>query len=307
MPINSSRIESDIVPVCQAVLPIAVRGPEASSDLARADLLLQSIDFFWEGSTPFIVWVIDREQDRSAVRAALKGSSRVQLQHVCESEFYASHSSFFGLPGWWKQQLLKLKVPAVIGLGSYLTLDADILCCRTFSEATFIQQGRLISHWEYKDTQSWWRNLATNINVPFDPRSYGLSVTPNTLHSELSKQALLAVCTDEEQLLATLHAWIQNSRSTGSPWTEYSLYTYAAEIKGNLFDYHLKPDLAFASDVRIHSHSNVWSPDQITNLQRKTGTGDPGHFIVVQSTANVPLERVRQLLSQVVNACPDEG
>ena len=80
------------------------------------------------------------------------------------------------------------------------------------------------------------------------------------------------------------------------PWTEYSLYTSVAELKGNLFDYHVDWDTCYAADMQLFSEQScVWGADDFERLvQLPNGTDPGGKFIIVQSHARIPLERVRE-------------
>ncbi|HEX9522135.1 MAG TPA: DUF6492 family protein, partial [Reyranella sp.] len=82
----------------------------------------------------------------------------------------------------------------------------------------------------------------------------------------------------------------------GVPWTEYSLYTSVAEIKGNLFDYHVDWNTCYAADVHLFSEQScVWGADDFERLVKLPNGTDPGgKFIIVQSHARIPLERVRE-------------
>jgi hypothetical protein len=79
------------------------------------------------------------------------------------------------------------------------------------------------------------------------------------------------------------------------PWTEYSLYTSAAEISGTLFDYHAEWDTCYTSDVQLFSEQScVWGADDFERLVRLPNGTDPGgKFIIVQSHARIPLQQVR--------------
>ncbi len=79
------------------------------------------------------------------------------------------------------------------------------------------------------------------------------------------------------------------------PWTEYSLYTSAAEINGTLYDYHAEWDTCYTSDVHLFSEQScVWGADDFERLVRLPNGTDPGgKFIIVQSHARIPLQQVR--------------
>jgi hypothetical protein len=57
--------------------------------------------------------------------------------------------------GWYRQQIVKLLVPATLNLGGYLTLDHDVYCVDDFDATTFIDNGRALSRWEPKRQHAW--------------------------------------------------------------------------------------------------------------------------------------------------------
>jgi Family of unknown function (DUF6492) len=81
------------------------------------------------------------------------------------------------------------------------------------------------------------------------------------------------------------------------PWTEYSLYTSVAELNGNMLDYHLHWDpCCYFSSVQLFSEQScIWDAGDFERLGKQPNGTDPGgKFIVVQSHAGVPVDRVRQ-------------
>ena len=80
------------------------------------------------------------------------------------------------------------------------------------------------------------------------------------------------------------------------PWTEYSLYTSVAERNGNLFDYHVHWDPCYDLDTQLILRALVrlgeaGDFDRLARLSKGTDPG--GKFIIVQSHARIPVERVR--------------
>ena len=133
------------------------------------------------------------------------------------------------------------------------------------------------------------------VGVPYEISTHGLSVTPNILHGELAAQTLAHFQHGSIDPVTTLG--IEVIRRLGTiPWTEYSLYTSVAELKGNLFDYHVHWDPCYFHDTQLFSeHTCVWGADDFERLVKlPSGTDPGGKFIIVQSHARIPLERVRE-------------
>jgi hypothetical protein len=133
------------------------------------------------------------------------------------------------------------------------------------------------------------RNAAEIVGSSYDVRGYGLSVTPNLLHGTLAAQTLDHVHGIRSLVSRKLR------RPASVPWTEYSLYTSVAELKGNLLDYHVDWDTCYSADVHLFSEQScVWGPDDFERLVKLPKGSDPGgKFVIVQSHARIPLERVR--------------
>ena len=81
-------------------------------------------------------------------------------------------------------------------------------------------------------------------------------------------------------------------RPVSAPLKEHAGFI---NLKGNLFDYHVDWNDCYASDVHLFSeHSCVWGADDFERLVKlPSGTDPGGKFIIVQSHARIPLERVR--------------
>ena len=280
--------------VRRAILPLALRRLKRRGDLERAGLLIESLGRHWRGRQPFELLIVAPGRDADLLRANLPRISNIAVTVRPESDFFAPLSRFYVLPGWYRQQILKLHVPAELDFGGYLTLDSDVVCVGDFDEQTFIVDRRAISHWEPKKHHSWWREVAELAGVPYDPAGHGLSVTPNVLHSDLSRQALAHVA-DGNDVVTKLGLKMLGAIGT-IVWTEYSLYTSVAELKGNLLDYHVHWDPCYFSDTQLFSEQScVWEPQDFERLVKLPNGTDPGgKFIIVQSHARIPLERVRE-------------
>jgi hypothetical protein len=212
-----------------------------------------------------------------------------------ESDFFPPSSRFFLLTGWFRQQIVKLHVPSKLGFGGYLTLDSDVACVGDFDATTFVHNGKALSRWEPKRHHVWWRSAAKMAGVPYDADTHGLSVTPNILHGHLATQALEHFQHGPVDPVTTLG--IEVIRRLGTiPWTEYSLYTSVAELNGNLLDYHIHWDPCYFSDTQLFSEQScVWDADDFERLTKLSKGSDPGgKFVIVQSHARIPVERVRE-------------
>jgi hypothetical protein len=280
--------------VRQAILPLALRKLHSKGDLERAGLLIESLGRHWCDTRPFQLLIVAPARDVQLLRSELPRFTNLDVSVRSEGDFFPAFSRFYLMTGWYRQQMVKLHVPAMLGFGGYLTLDSDVCCVGDFDATTFIDDGRALSRWEPKRYHDWWREASQMVGVPYHPKSHGLSVTPNILHGELAAQAMKYFTRDGGDALATLSR--QVLRKIGSiAWTEYSLYTAVAERVGNLLDYHVHWDPAYFHGTQLFSEDScVWGADDFARLVKlPNGTNPGGKFIIVQSHARIPVQQVR--------------
>jgi Family of unknown function (DUF6492) len=281
--------------VRHAILPLALRRLHYKDDLERTCVLIESLARHWRDRRPFDLLIVAPTPDADLVRASLPRLARVNVTVRPESDFFSPFSRFFMLTGWFRQQIVKLHVPARLGFGGYLTLDSDVACVGDFDATTFVHEGRALSRWEPKRHHDWWRRAASLVGVAYDADAHGLSVTPNILHGDLAAQALAHFERGLLDPVTTLGFEVIRRLGT-IPWTEYSLYTSVAERNGNLFDYHVHWDPCYFSDTQLVSEQAcVWQAGDFERLVRLPKGRDPGgKFIIVQSHARIPVEQVRE-------------
>lgn len=280
--------------VRQAVLPIALRNLKRRGDLERAGLLVESLARHWRDSKPFELLIVTPSVDVQALRDGLPRFPRIEVSVRAESDFFSPFSRFYTMTSWYRQQMVKLQVPAQLGFGGFLTLDSDVCCVGDFDSRTFVHEGRALSRWEPKRHHDWWQRAAELVGVPYDATTHGLSVTPNILHGDLARQTLEFFRLGWIDPMTALSFRVLRKIGT-IPWTEYSLYTSVAERRGNLFDYHIHWDPCYFHDTQLFSeHSCVWAATDFERLVKlPPGTDPKGKFIIVQSHARIPLEQVR--------------
>jgi hypothetical protein len=279
----------------QAILPLALRNIKRRGDLERAGLLIESLAKHWRDNKPFELLIVAPSADADLLRSSLPRFPKIDVSVRTESDFFPAFSPFYLLTGWYRQQILKLHVPSLLGFGGYLTLDSDVCCVGDFDATTFLLDGRALSRWEPKRHHEWWQHAAEVVGVPYEPKGHGLSVTPNILHGDLATQTMERLRGRHLDALMSLILW--RARKPGHiPWTEYSLYTNAAEINGTLFDYHVEWDTCYTADVHLFSEQScVWGADDFERLVNLPNGTDPGgKFIIVQSLARIPVDRVRE-------------
>jgi hypothetical protein len=177
---------------------------------------------------PLRLLIVSPQRDLEVLKSGLPAFPNIEASVRGEPEFFPRFSRFYMLPAWYRQQIIKLEIPALLRFGGYLTLDSDACCVGDFDATTFIKSGRALSGWEPKRHHEWWQHAAEFVGIPYDPAAHGLSVTPNVLHSDLARQTLEFVGLggiDSQTALG-----FRLLRKIGQvAWTEYSLYTRLAE------------------------------------------------------------------------------
>ena len=280
--------------VRQAILPLALRRISRRGDFGRAGLLIESLARHWRDARPFELLVVAPRHDVQLLRSSLPRFPNIDVSVRSEGDFFPAFSRFYLMTGWYRQQIVKLQVPAMLGFDGYLTLDSDVCCVGDFDATTFVKNKVAMSRWEPKRHHEWWRHASRIVGAPYEPQAHGLSVTPNILHGELAAQTLKHLRFGPVDEMTSLCYWLARKFGT-VPWTEYSLYTSVAELKGNLFDYHAHWDHCYYADDQLFSEDScVWGADDFERLvQLPNGSKPGGKFIIVQSLARIPIERVR--------------
>jgi len=288
--------------VRQAILPLALRQLKRRGDLGRAGLLIESLSRHWRDSRALQLLIVAPSSAAQLLRTSLPRFPNIEVSVRPESDFFPAFSRFYLMTGWYRQQMVKLHVPAQLGFGGYLTLDSDVACVGDFDSRTFVHEGRALSRWEPKRHHEWWQHAAEIVGVPYDAKTHGLSVTPNILHGQLAAQTLKHFSAGPFDAMTSLGLWVYRKLGTIA-WTEYSLYTSVAELRGNLLDYHVHWDPCYFSDTQLFSeHTSVWGADDFERLVKlPNGTNPRGKFIIVQSHARIPLERVRDYCLSFAN------
>src|SRR6185437_7216992 len=149
----------------QAILPLTLRNLKRRGDLERAGLLIESLAKHWRDSKPLELLIVSPARDAHLLRTELPRFSNIEVSVRSEGDFFPAFSRFYMMTGWYRQQMVKLHVPAMLGLGG-------------FDSRTFVEDGRALSRWEPKRYHDWWRGASEMVGVPFDKKAHGLSVTP---------------------------------------------------------------------------------------------------------------------------------
>ena len=289
------------------LLPIKLLSGADKRELDRAKFLLRSLSRNWRGTSGFEVHLVGLDDEINEIRGEINSISaalqNLKLHFHSELEFFGKDSPFYTCSGTYKQQLIKMFAPPRLGLGPFITLDADVVCVAPFHETTFVRDGKLVSAWEPRNIHAWWENSMTGIRAWTDLKARGLGVTPNVLHSDIcqmiqsyfSHRGLNAL--DELVKLTVFHPDFQSyehERGFALVWSEYSLYNIVGEWFGSIDLYHMSAAEVDRSGVSVQSIRSVWGADSVERLTIHRNA--PGNFIIVQSWSGVAIEEVARRL-----------
>ena len=210
--------------------------------------------------------------------------------------------------------LLKLAYARIARFDFYLTLDADVVCVRPFSERMLLPGRRAVTEWEPKaDHPYWWRESAELLGCSVDFAAPGLGVTPNVLASELARGVLDQL----EQLWGQSAAVVLLNRAAAARrgrrggedrrWTEYTLYCLHGEACGRLAELHLTPAELAARAAALHVEFDLWAADREAFLRwspiERLAESSRGFFLVCQSNIGqdvAPLAEVEAKLRPLI-------
>jgi hypothetical protein len=242
-----------------AVLPLLPR------DLERAErLLLPTLLTYFEPLAACRVIVPDDAVEPMAARLRHPAITVIpETSVVPELNWHvrldeSDPGSTKGLRGWFVQQMLKLSAARIVETPFYLTLDADVLCCRRIAYDDLIKSGRaltVVSQTGDKSHERWYERSAAVLGMPRSTRTH--AVTPVAL----SREAVLKLLAFFEERLHPNQLRAEALLLGHFPWTEYSLYFTFLEQTGQFDIHHLAThDRLSGNNVWGGSDPNSWNP-----------------------------------------------
>jgi Family of unknown function (DUF6492) len=289
-----------------AVLPLRL------SDVPRSEILFESLRRNVIGLET--LWLVMPSSEVSRVAAGFASHSNVRV--LSERELLPELAVFPSLHGWYRQQLIKLAIAERVETHCYLTLDADVIATRPLSLDRLIVGGRAPCYIDYADLHpKWYSGARAILGLPLPHARISHNVTPCVLHRGAVASLLVHLnqCWRERRfdshprgtkqrgarLLASL--WPGMTRSpwkvllaASPPWSEYSLYFSFLEATGQFDRYHYEARQALYEPERsvwFEGQFEAWQPAELF-----AGSGPP-YFVVVQSNANIPVDRIRAQLA----------
>jgi hypothetical protein len=217
-----------------AVLPLASR------DLERAQILLRTLERFFEPLAR--LWVVVPDCDRASIRLPFG-------EVVTDSEIVPELDDAEAPHGWYVQQLVKLAIADRIETPFYLTLDGDVICVRPTRYDDLVVGGRALAQITKPHHPEWNDDAERILALPRSPRQHG--VTP----AVLARDGVRAL---QRHLGADWRARLLREL----PWTEYALYHTFLEGVGRWDDLHVSGGdrCIYGNNVWLESQWRGWHP-----------------------------------------------
>lgn len=282
--------------------------PNGASELSNAEFLIDSLDRNWCSAKHFELYVVTSDSDFDKANNLLRNTDKVRVLIFPESEFFTGDDLYFHMPGWWKQQLVKLWCSYRLFTGFYITFDTDVFALNNFDEHTFMNSSKCVSNWVRLENYpfEWTQNTSKTLFNIITEQTFRLNVTPNILHTTLSQNTFNYLSREHGDSFKFLHDAIQRAGYSGldTPWTEYDLYLLINQYLNTLEDIHLVPwrDWHTPNDTLISSATFFSNHKQFINFKNKIVNGeltDIRHtvFGVRQSTASITNKSLKATLS----------
>jgi hypothetical protein len=311
---RAASIQDAAVPDLQkvdAVVPLTLK------DYDRFEILRKSCNRFLGGLGT--CWVVTPDREAGTLSDLIHDE---RFRVVPETDVVPEFSLFRSIPGWYKQQLIKMAIATAIETPFYLTLDADVICVRQTDTADLVKQNRAACHLIpgslSRGKARWYEWAEATLNLEVKRRQLH-NVTPAVLsreamlrlqeylttlyaHGDLSpghrgrkRTLLLSLLRRGGRVVpagTSAHEWLCGWRTylaLSLPWTEYALYYSFLEGTDLFHQYHFETDCCLYSVER-----SIWYEDQLSswNPSRIFDPGNPYCFVVFQSTLPVSAERL---------------
>jgi hypothetical protein len=285
--VSNRKIEVQL----EAVLPLRTSGGYSGQDLQRARILIRSLDKFWAGECPLLLWIIARDESVKLIESSLC-SDRLRIEVVHETEMLPQLLKHEHAPGWYKQQVLKLAAHKLVNSPFYLILDADLICTQPFSGETLIVEDKALTDWELKSVHAeWWEGSATVLRTSVGLEDFGFSVTPEVLSKHVCRKLLRHI----SYLYRT--DWC-DALLTRPLWTEFTLYCLFATQEGYIERFHHGREWMQRHGKAIRSQHNVWLEEHFKTWrpEQAFSPGATGIFMVCQSNTQIDSGKVSRKL-----------
>ncbi|WP_073072260.1 DUF6492 family protein [Phormidesmis priestleyi] len=306
-----------------AVIPLTLK------DYPRFEILHTSLKLFFKDLGK--CWIVTPDHEFEQIKSLISDEQYCVIPEsslVPEFKIFRSSnrfSIFKSVPGWFKQQIIKIAIADKIETDFYLTLDADVICTKPVYFEDLIKDGRAVCYIHQTHTHHDWYGWAEEV-LKMTARSRELlhNVTP----AVLSKQAMLELQTYLTQVYhktkfplrrrdlkvvalkflttflpkkSTLRHQLLSWRSYLSvctPWTEYGLYYIFLEETNRFDKYHIE-----VTDPIYTNDDSVWYKETFESWDvEKVFSPESSHFfVIVQGWLDLDIQEVWQKVDQYLN------
>ena len=215
--------------------------------------------------------------------------------------------------GWYRQQVAKFAAASLVESDFYLTLDADVICTRSFRVEDVLVDGKALAPTTTVDHHPQYYERAEEI-LGVERSGVFHGATP-ILYSTQGMRELCQYLSEQAPTVCHLIAKTFGRRGAGpgawrshllrlaagwssSPasWTEQTLYFTFLEAFGLFDQYHVNgsQDAIYDAGASLwfREHLASWDPERAFN---PTGRS---YFVVMQSNSGVDVEFVRRMVEE---------
>jgi len=282
-----------------AVLPLKVSGRHYGDNLARLDVLFDSLVHFAAPGLVDELVVVVRADEAGLIGRHLAQWSELPLRIVVEDEHFPAFRRYprpWQVRPWQRQQIIKLNASALTAAEFVLTLDPDVMAVKPLRREMLVPAGRAILEPEARAVhRRWWLDSADLLAADPGLERPGMNVTPALLST--------AVLSELHRRLEAVggRPWMDVLLTTYCDWTEYTLYLLAAERAGLVTRHHVwAGGLEEAAHLHTDPAVSIWDAAHATeaNLERLFAADEPGLFAVVQSNCGLAASDVAAVASR---------
>jgi hypothetical protein len=273
----------------QAVIPISDR-EKARNNLERCEILLKSLNFFWNDEERFLIYLIVPDGEKTAISIyieSLRNSlPKLEVSVLTESSISSVLGSISPNFGVMKQMLVKLSCFDIVSSDYAILFDSDVVACKPFGAADLIKEGRALTEWLRPSLSEWWMESARVLGYSLTNSDFAVPrmfVTPQILCRPIVTALLSKVAEnlDTDWMIGLISEY---SGTHPNIWTEYTLYDLFSDRNNMRLSYHIGPEEIVGNHLHCMEQS-IWGAANFPTWSPKAaldGTSS-GYFMVLQS------------------------
>jgi len=250
-------------------------------------MLLASLTAFAEPGLFDEILVVCPKRDRPEVERLCKEWPSLPLVALDEEDFLPALGRHRFASGWYRQQAIKFGAAERLKAPFFMTLDDDVILCKTLRPADLFVDGRALLEPNPRTAHAeWWAGSARLLRLPADHSGPGMFVTPAILAQSICRRLFedLERCHGRPWVETLLR---QAERPWLPPWSEYALYYLVAEASTMLARLHAIAGTD--TPQRLWCPTHVWRKSDFDhwNVAECFDPKAPGFFTVVQSNLGI--------------------